>query len=96
MGTKNIIHIPLIVLDAFLAFTAVVGGIGLLTGAISPPLASLQGSPFSTYTIPALALLVLVGVCRERERVLEESSFDVGLVRLDVRDQLVEEIRVLG
>src|SRR5581483_8994604 len=42
------------------------------------------------------ALLVLVGVRRERERVLEERPVDVGLVRLDVCDQLVEEIRVLG
>ncbi|MEZ4726949.1 MAG: hypothetical protein R3E79_07430 [Caldilineaceae bacterium] len=51
----------LFVFDAFLAVTAVAGGIGLLTGAIAPDVALLQGSPFYSYTIPGLALLVLVG-----------------------------------
>lgn len=51
----------LLVFDAFLAVTAVAGGIGLLTGAMAPDVALLQGSPFSSYTIPGLALLLLVG-----------------------------------
>jgi hypothetical protein len=53
--------IILIVLDAFLALTAVAGGIGLLTGMIAPGGELLQGSPFASYTIPGLALLILVG-----------------------------------
>lgn len=51
----------LIMLDAFLAITALAGGIGLLTGAISLEVELLQGSPFRSYTIPGLALLILVG-----------------------------------
>jgi hypothetical protein len=51
----------LIVLEAFLAVTTVAGGIGLLTGAISPGLELLEGSPFSSYTMPGLSLLVIVG-----------------------------------
>ena len=61
MRTKRIERMLLIALNAFLAVTAVVGGIGLLTGSIPLPLALLQGSPFSTYTIPGLTLLVIVG-----------------------------------
>jgi hypothetical protein len=53
----------LIVLDAFLAVTAVAGGIGLLAGANTPALEWLEGSLFRTYTIPGLALLVIVGGC---------------------------------
>lgn len=54
-------HYMLIMLDAFLAITAVAGGIGLLTGAISLEVALLQGSLFRSYVIPGLALLLLVG-----------------------------------
>jgi hypothetical protein len=51
----------LIALDAFLAVTAIAGGIGLVTGTLAAPLALLQGSPFGSYIIPGLALLVMVG-----------------------------------
>jgi hypothetical protein len=51
----------LLILDTFLGLTAVGGGLGLLTGAIAPPLDLLQGSPFNTYAIPGLVLLGLVG-----------------------------------
>ena len=61
MGTKSIMRILLIVLEAFLGLTAQAGGIGLLAGTSRPPLALLQGSPFSSYTIPGLVLLVIVG-----------------------------------
>jgi hypothetical protein len=63
MLAKRILRSVLIVLDAFLALTAVAGGIGLLTGANAPSLEFLQGSPFSSYTIPGLALLLIVGGC---------------------------------
>jgi hypothetical protein len=41
--------------------TAVAGGIGLLTGAISMPVDMLARSPFRNYKAPGLALLGLVG-----------------------------------
>jgi hypothetical protein len=57
----RIIHKLLIMLISFLALTAIGGGIGLLTGLNAPPLVFLDGSPFSSYIIPGLALLILVG-----------------------------------
>lgn len=59
--SSNILRIALILLDGFLAITAIAGGIGLLTGTNAPPVTDLAGSPFADYTIPGLALLVLVG-----------------------------------
>lgn len=61
MGIKRIEHGLLIILDVFLAVTAVAGGIGLLSGMLDPGVELLRGSPFTSYTIPGLALLVLVG-----------------------------------
>lgn len=60
MGS-GFLRVALIVLDAFLALTALAGGIGLLTGVATPPVEQLAGSPFRDYTIPALALFILVG-----------------------------------
>lgn len=51
----------LITLDAFLGVTAVLGGLYLVTGWYAPPLAMLAGSPFASYIIPGLALVMLVG-----------------------------------
>src|SRR5579859_138684 len=55
------IRITLIVLEAFGALTAVSGGIALLAGALPFPLAWLDGTPFGDYTIPGLALALMVG-----------------------------------
>jgi hypothetical protein len=55
------LRILLIILNVFLAFTAIAGGMGLLTGINAPPVGMLSNSPFSSYVVPALALLVLVG-----------------------------------
>lgn len=57
----RVLRFLLIVLVGFLALTAIGGGVGLLTGAISPGLELLVGSPFGSYLVPGLALLVLVG-----------------------------------
>ncbi|HEY6406916.1 MAG TPA: hypothetical protein VIY29_05555 [Ktedonobacteraceae bacterium] len=57
----KIVRIAVFILAVFVALTAIVGSIGLLTGAISVSLAWLQGSPFNDYTIPGLALGLLVG-----------------------------------
>ncbi|MBX3015146.1 MAG: hypothetical protein KF832_26745 [Caldilineaceae bacterium] len=48
-------------LDLFLAVTAIAGGLGLWTGAIAPGVELLQGSPFTSYLIPGVALTFLVG-----------------------------------
>jgi hypothetical protein len=48
-------------LTGFIALTAIGGGIAMLAGADQFPLAWLQGTPFSDYTIPALVLEVVVG-----------------------------------
>jgi MinD-like ATPase involved in chromosome partitioning or flagellar assembly len=59
--SNKVLRVLLILLDGFLAITAIAGGLGLLTGVNAPPVSDLAGSPFSDYTIPGLALLVLVG-----------------------------------
>jgi hypothetical protein len=61
MTAKRVEYILLTLMVAFLAVTAVAGGIGLLTGSMAPGSEMLAGSPFSSYLIPGLALLVLVG-----------------------------------
>ena len=58
--TKSI-HVLLIVLSLFLAITAFGGGIQLLTGFYVPPVEMLAGSPFTDYTVPGLALGLIVG-----------------------------------
>jgi hypothetical protein len=60
---KKALRILLIVLTAFLALTAIAGGIGLLSGTNAPSTELLKGSPFHNYTVPGLALLVIVGGC---------------------------------
>jgi hypothetical protein len=58
---RHMSRFALITLTIFLSATAVFGGIGLITGANAPPGSFLQNSVFSTYVVPGLALLVLVG-----------------------------------
>lgn len=59
--TSRFLRTILITLDTFLAITAIAGGVGLLTGLNAPPVDLLAGSAFGSYTVPGLALLVLVG-----------------------------------
>jgi len=54
-------RISIFILVVFGALTTLAGGIGLLTGAIAAPLQWLKGSPFVDYTIPGLALAIIVG-----------------------------------
>ena len=61
MITGKMARIALVVLEAFLGVTAVIGGVGLLLGWEKAPVSQLQGSPFGSYLIPGLALMVLVG-----------------------------------
>jgi hypothetical protein len=54
-------RIGLIFLNGFLGVSAVLGGAALLFGWLGIPNDLLAGSPFGSYTIPALLLIVLVG-----------------------------------
>jgi hypothetical protein len=54
-------RVILIVLTGFLALSGILGGIGLLTKLIAMPVEILKGSIFSDFTIPGLALSVIVG-----------------------------------
>ena len=56
-------RVVLAVLDGFLGATAAIGGLCLLLRVpfVTPPADLLGGSPFGSYAIPGLALLVLVG-----------------------------------
>jgi hypothetical protein len=57
------IRITLVVLEIIIGLSAIGGGIAILTGAFDEwlPLAWLQGTPFSDYTIPGLVLLIVIG-----------------------------------
>ena len=59
--SRRALHILLIALAGFLAVSAVPGGITLLVGFYAPPVEQLKGSGFSDFTVPGLALLLLVG-----------------------------------
>ena len=51
----------LVALDGLLAVSAIGGGLALLSHWIEFPAEWLDGSPFSDYTVPGLALTLLVG-----------------------------------
>ncbi len=58
------IRIALVVIEGFIGLGAIGGGIALLTSAFPTqwlPVAWLQGTPFSDYTIPGLILLIVIG-----------------------------------
>ena len=57
----NILRITLIVLNIFLALTALAGCIQLVEGTYAPPVEMLTGSIFKDYTLPGLALGLVVG-----------------------------------
>ena len=60
----KVIRIVLLVIEAFVGLSALGGGIAILQGVVFGfvlPLAWLAGTPFSDYTIPGLALVIVVG-----------------------------------
>lgn len=57
----TLVCISLVVLEAIVALSAIAGGVALATGTITYPLAWLQGTPFSDYTIPGLVLAIVAG-----------------------------------
>lgn len=60
---SNTVRIALFAVDAFTAVTAVGGGLALMAGLEGDrfPLKLLEGTPFSSYVIPGLILMVAVG-----------------------------------
>lgn len=58
---QRLSRILLIFLESFLALTAIGGGIGLLTGLLAMPVEYLAGSIFTSFLIPGLSLMVVVG-----------------------------------
>ena len=60
----EVIRIALLVTAAFIATSAIAGGVAVLGGVVfgyKLPLAWLAGTPFSDYTIPGLGLAIVVG-----------------------------------
>ncbi|HEY8448012.1 MAG TPA: hypothetical protein VIL01_12985 [Thermomicrobiales bacterium] len=51
----------LIAVETLMGFSAIGGGIGLLGDWIGMPREALEGTPFSSFTIPALILIFVVG-----------------------------------
>jgi hypothetical protein len=58
---RKILYITLEILIIFLSLTAFLGGLALLANFYPPPVELLQGSPFKNYTLPGLALSLIVG-----------------------------------
>lgn len=58
---RKTLYVALIVLTIFLALTALAGAIQLLEGTYAPSVDMLNGSWFKDYTIPGLALGMIVG-----------------------------------
>lgn len=69
MDDHTLARRTLLVVQAFVAVTALAGGVALMLGALSPQLSSvlsppvdyLEGSPFASYLVPGLLLGVLLG-----------------------------------
>jgi hypothetical protein len=60
MGLSRI-HVIVGVLTAFIAVTAIGGGVAMLAGVDRFPSQWLRGTPFPDYTVPAFVLAVAVG-----------------------------------
>jgi hypothetical protein len=61
MTVRRTERFSLIGLLAFGALSTIAGGIALITGDISLPAEWLDGTPFDSYTVPALILALVVG-----------------------------------
>ncbi len=58
---KKVIRLILIFLTGFLAVSTFLGGIALIANWIAMPVELLQGSIFSSYLVPGLALSIIAG-----------------------------------
>jgi hypothetical protein len=61
--THEVLRVVLVALQGFIALSAIGGGAALARGAFDEvlPVAWLAGTPFSTYTLPGLSLVIVVG-----------------------------------
>lgn len=59
--SHRIIRIAIRILAGFIALTAMGGGAAMLAGVDQFPLEWLRDTPFTTYTLPALLLILVVG-----------------------------------
>lgn len=57
----KIIRTTQVILTIFLALSSIAGCIQLLEGTFAPSVELLQGSPFTNFTVPGLALGLIVG-----------------------------------
>jgi hypothetical protein len=58
---SKILNVIMIILTLFLAVTAIPGGVVLMANIYAPPVEQLQDSIFSSFTIPGIALALIVG-----------------------------------
>ena len=61
-GSRQGLRVALVVIEVLVAVNAVFGGVGLMTSGMGMPTAWLAGTPFTTWVLPGVALLVLVAV----------------------------------
>jgi hypothetical protein len=61
MAARRTEGIALLALQAFAALSAIAGGIALITGTIELPSDWLNGTLFSSYTVPGVILAMIVG-----------------------------------
>lgn len=62
MVASKAARIPLALLEVLMGIAAVGGGVGLvLTNGLGMPAEWMESSPFGSYTVPGLVLLLLVG-----------------------------------
>jgi hypothetical protein len=69
MSPHPLTRLALLIVLAFVALTAIAGGVALILGALvpslatvlSPPVAYLHGSPFASYLLPGMILAVVLG-----------------------------------
>ena len=69
MNPQQATRVTLLAVEAFVAVTALAGGIALMLGAlipdlstaITPPAEYLEGSPFTSYLVPGLVLALVLG-----------------------------------
>lgn len=59
--TRTFLRTLLLILTVFLSLSAIPGGFMLLFGVYAPPVEQLAGSVFSSFLVPGLALLLVVG-----------------------------------
>lgn len=74
-----LVRILIVIVTGFMALTAIGGGVAMLTGLDEFPLEWLHNTPFQSYTVPAL-LLIVVGITSLVAAVTIFRSDKIGLV----------------